>query len=107
MTEWLPFLTGSGGAIVVLAIGFWLFYTGKLHSESEFSRLLDENDELRTANDKLRYALDTERKTLNETASAGQVTNQLIAALTAVATGKVPPLASAPPTGRSAGGAGP
>lgn len=90
MSSYLPLITGSSGAIVVLAIGLYLFLTGKLHSHSEFQKQEAENDQLRAENVQLRLALDTERRTLNESASAGQVTNQLIAALTAVATGRKP-----------------
>lgn len=71
-----------------MAIGLWLFLTGKIHSEREFAKLEAENEALRAEAGQYRFALETERKTLNEAASAGQVTNQLIAALTTVATGR-------------------
>jgi hypothetical protein len=99
----LPLITGSGGALIVLAVGIYLFLTDKLHSHGEFSRLEAENDQLRTENNQLRYALETERKTTNEAASAGQVTNQLIGALTAIATGRRPRQAD---TGLTAGDLG-
>lgn len=75
---------------------------GILRTQREVTRLEEENDQLRRANDKLTYALDTERKTLNETAAAGRVTNQLIAALTSVATAK--PLPPASPAGEHTAG---
>lgn len=103
MTEYLPYITGSGGALAVLVVVISLILSGVLRPQREVTKLEAENDQLRRANDKLTFALDTERKTLNETAAAGQVTNQLIAALTAVATGKPP--AQLPPAGGQAGGA--
>ena len=106
MTEYLPYITGSGGALVVLAVMLSLILSGVLRPQREVAKLEAENDQLRRANDKLAFALDTERKTLNETASAGQVTNQLIAALTSVATGK-PPASVPPPGEHAAGGAAP
>lgn len=82
MTSLLPWITGSGGALVVLAIVLWLIIDGKLHTHGEFERLEEENQQLRTENGQYRFAIDTERKTLNEIASAGAVSNQLISALT-------------------------
>lgn len=91
MESYLPLITGSSGALVVMAIGLYLFLTGKIHSHSEFSKLETENGHLRAENDKYRLALETERHTVNETAAAGQVTNQLITALTTIATGRKAP----------------
>ena len=34
----LPYITGAGGALVVLALVAWAFYIGKLHSDPEFQR---------------------------------------------------------------------
>ena len=42
MTSILPLITGSAGALVVLAIVSYLFFEGKLHSDSEFSKLVTE-----------------------------------------------------------------
>lgn len=77
--------------MVVMAIGLWLFLNGKIHSDREFSKLEAENEQLRTALDRKQVALDTERKTTNDAASAGQVTNQLITALTTIAAGRRKP----------------
>lgn len=99
MQDFLPLITGGGGALVVLSIVAWAFYIGKLHSDREFSKLETENDQLRSSNEQYRLALEAERRTLNETAQAGAVTNQLIAALTSLATGAKPP---APPPGLTA-----
>lgn len=89
-TSLLPYITGSGGALVVLAIVLYLILEGKLHTDGEFQRQEEEIRQLRTENGQLRVAVDIERKTLNETASAGAVTNQLIGALTQIATGNRP-----------------
>jgi hypothetical protein len=73
-----------------MAIGLYLFLAGKIHSDREFSKLEAENDQLRAENNQYKFALDTERKTVNEAVSAGQVTNQLITALTTLAGGRRP-----------------
>ena len=90
MESFIPLITGTGGALVVLVLWVYAFYTGKIHSESEFGKLEEENKALRAENEGLRLALGTERKTVNETASAGQVTNQLISALAGLAAGRAP-----------------
>lgn len=74
----LPLITGSAGALVVLALVAWAFYAGKLHSDTEFAKLEAENANLRAA-------LDTERTAVNEASRTGAVTNQLINALTTMA----------------------
>lgn len=90
MESFLPLITGGGGALIVLALWVYAFFTGKIHSEQEFSRLEEENKELHTENNALRSAISSERKTVDETASAGQVTNQLISALAGLAAGRNP-----------------
>ena len=92
MQNFLPLITGSAGALVVLALVAWGFYAGQLHSDREFSKLEEENSHLRQENSAYRLALDLERKTVNETAAAGQVTNQLIRALVAAARKGTPEL---------------
>ena len=96
MESFLPLITGGGGALVVLALWVYAFYTGKIHSEQEFSRLEEENKELHAENTALRSAISSERKTVDETASAGQVTNQLISALAGLAAGRNPNPPSSP-----------
>lgn len=85
MQSWIPLITGSGGALVVLAIVAFLLGTGKLHSDPEYQRVVDENKDLKAA-------LETERSTNNELARAGGVTNKLIGALVEVATDRHPEL---------------
>ena len=74
MESFIPFITGAGGALVVLSLLVYSFFTGKLHSHIEFSKLEEENRALRAENEGLRLALSAERKTVDETASVGQVT---------------------------------
>lgn len=81
----LPYITGGSSALVILCFLAWAFYTGKLHSDREFNKLETENDELKDENDQLREAIRMERRTSDEVASAAQVTNKLIAALTTLA----------------------
>lgn len=88
MSSYLPLITGGGGAIVVLCLWVYAFYGGKIHSDGEFTRLEQENAQLREENSRWVTALETERRAMNETAQAGQVTNQLITALTTMAAGR-------------------
>jgi hypothetical protein len=81
----LSTLVNSAPSAVIAIVGLWLFFNGKIHSDSEFSALRAENTALRAENDKLREAIMTERQTVNETVQAGTVTNQLIRALTDIA----------------------
>ena len=74
----LPLITGSTGAIVVLALVAYLFYIGKLHSDSEMQKLIRENEDLKEA-------LASERRAVDEAMRTGTVTNQLISALTQIA----------------------
>lgn len=100
MQNYLPLITGGGGALVVLALWVYAFYAGKLHSQEEFGKLEKENTGLRAENEGLRIALSTERRTVDEAASTGQVTNQLISALAGLAAGRQP--APSPPPGLTA-----
>ena len=88
MTSYLPYITGSGGALVVLAVWVTLLLGGQLHTEKEFSKVEEACDALKTENDALRDALDIERRASSDVARAGAVTNQLIAALTGIAAQK-------------------
>ena len=77
-------------ACLALAI-LVLFISGKIHSDSEYAKLEDERDYWREAHERLAEAVQTERKIVNETAEAGRVNNQLIAALTTIATARKTP----------------
>ena len=98
MESFLPLITGGGGALIVIALWVYAFYTGKIHSDQEFTRLEEENKELHAENVALRTALSSERKTVDETASAGQVTNQLISALAGLAAGRSQLPSQSPPS---------
>lgn len=76
----------------ILALVFlYLFLAGKVHSASEYSRLEAERDYWRETSERLSDAASTERKTSTELAQAGTVTNQLISAITQIASGPSPP----------------
>lgn len=81
MQDYLPLITGSGGALVVLAIWVWAMATGKLHSDPEFQAVARERDGYKTA-------LETERTTSSELARAGGVAAKALDALVEVATGR-------------------
>lgn len=78
MESILPYITGSGGALVVLAAGFYWIMTGKLHTDAEFRKVEQESHDLK-------LALDAERQAVNDAARTGAVTLQLIEAITALA----------------------
>ena len=88
MQSYLPLITGSGGALVVLAIVAFLLGTGKLHSDTEFQARVDENRELKDENRDLKNALEIERSTNNELARSGGVAAKALDALVEVATGR-------------------
>lgn len=71
-------ITSTPSAAVALVM-LYLFFAGKVHSDSEFQRVLKENDDLKSA-------LADERQASNELAMTGGVTNKLIGALVDVAT---------------------
>jgi len=85
VTEYLPLITVSAGALVVLVLWLAALLNRKLHTDGEFQRLEMENISLREENAQLRAALDSERRSASDVARAGAVTNQLITALTELA----------------------
>jgi hypothetical protein len=84
--SYLPWITGSGGALVILALWVYAFFAGKIHSDRDFSKLEADNKDLRAANDRLQEALGLERQRSDAVAQAGGVTNQLISGLVKLAT---------------------
>jgi hypothetical protein len=82
----LPLITGGGGALIVLALWVYAFYTGKIHSDRDFTKLETDNADLKAANGKLAEALGLERQRSNDATQAGSVTNQLIGGLVKLAT---------------------
>lgn len=58
MTSFLPLVTGSAGALVILAIIAYLFFTDKIHSEAEFQRVVAAFGQEREAHDRTRQALE-------------------------------------------------
>ncbi|HEY6278721.1 MAG TPA: hypothetical protein VIX86_20605 [Streptosporangiaceae bacterium] len=90
MQNVLPLITGSSGALVVLAVVAYLFLAGRLHSDAEYRKLVRENDDLKAA-------LADERRAVDEAMRTGTVTNQLITALTQLAENRRPIPPPAPP----------
>ena len=88
MGSYLPLITGSGGALVTMALGVWLFLAGKIHSDDEFKALQEERDYWRDAHAEGQRAMEIERRIVTETAQAGTVNVQLIRALTTLAEGR-------------------
>lgn len=83
--SFIPYITGGGGALVVLAFIALAFFSGRLHSDREFNTLEKESDNLKAENDQLREAIRTERKTADEIADTAKVTNKLIDTLATLA----------------------
>lgn len=78
MDRTLTLLLGSSGCLVLALLVLWAFYTGRLHSDREFSAVVKQRDEYKAA-------LENERKAVDEYARTGSTSNQLIAALTQLA----------------------
>lgn len=86
MESYLPLITGGTGALVVLALWVYAFYTGKVHSDQEYRKLEAERDYWRSSSESKDKAITAERRAVNETAEVGAVTNQLISAVVSMAT---------------------
>lgn len=67
-----------GLLVLVVLAAVWAFYTGRVHSDRDYSKLEQENKDLKAA-------LAAERTRADEVTRAGAITNQLISALTQVA----------------------
>ena len=77
MTGLLPYITGSTGALVVLAIIAWMFFTDKIHSEAEFQRVVTAFAQEREAHERTRQALGL----ASARAEAGMKPAELLAAV--------------------------
>jgi len=76
-------ILSSAGVAGVFCV---LFVIGAIFPRSTVMDLKAENADLKAANDRLQEALGLERQRSNDVAQAGAVTNQLIGALTSLAT---------------------
>lgn len=65
----------QGVNLGVLGVVFWLFVGGKLHSDSEFTRVVEDRDTERTAHERTREAL----RLSNVRADTGVMTAQIVA----------------------------
>jgi hypothetical protein len=77
----LPAITGSGGALVVLAIGCWLLVRGTLSPKSALEYRDKQIADLRDALALERQRADTERQRADAAILAAQTTNSVLAAL--------------------------
>ena len=93
MSSYLPWITGPAGGLVILAIGWVLLMTGKIHSDGEYQALKEDRDYWRDAFEAAAQARDIERRIATETAQAGQVANQVLEILADVASARagIPP----------------
>lgn len=74
MSSYLPLITGSGGALVVMAIGFYLFLSGLIVPKSTL-------DEMREQRDEWRRTAELERARGDAGVAAGQVVKDVMTSL--------------------------
>ena len=86
MSSYLPLITGSGGALIVLALWVYAFVSGKIHSDREYTKVETDSARKDEVIERLQEALDLERQRGNDVAQAGAVTNKFIGAMVAIAT---------------------
>jgi hypothetical protein len=77
MQNILPLITGSAGALVVLAIIAYMFFTDKIHSEAEFQRVVLAFTQEKEAHERTRHALEL----ASASAQAGMKPAELLAAV--------------------------
>lgn len=85
VAEILPFLTGGGGAIVALAFGYVLLFTGRIVTGREHDRLTAAYDKAVLANDTLTANLSACRENNAQLLASGNLTTKLLDSLVAVA----------------------
>ncbi len=76
--EFLPLITGTGGAFAALLAGIWLFATGKVIPAKVHKWIVGDKDQQITT---LTEALTLERKRADAAVSAGAATLELFKAL--------------------------
>lgn len=74
MSSYLPLITGSGGALVVMAIGFYLFLAGLIVPKGT-------HDEMREQRDEWRRTAELERARGDASIAAGQVVKDVMTSL--------------------------
>lgn len=77
MESLLPYITGSVGAVVVLAVVAFLFFADKIHSDPEFKRVVEALGQEREAHARTRQALEL----ASARAEAGMKPAELLAAV--------------------------
>ena len=81
LSELLPWLTGSGGAIAVMAAGGYLLLTGRLVTGREFKRVIAGQEKLEQANNVLIESLRVQREQNSQLLNSSEVTTGLLRAL--------------------------
>jgi hypothetical protein len=81
----LPLLTGGGGAIVALTLGYVLLLTGKLVTGREHDRLLEDYQKVTQANDTLTSSLQACRDNNAQLLNSSQLTTRLLDTLAVMA----------------------
>lgn len=100
ITHLLPYITGAGGALVVLVLAVYLILTGKVVTGREHDRLLRDYDKLVQANDTLTSSLQACRDNNAQLLSTGVLANRVLDAFGSLAAQRgVPP----PPTHQEGG----
>jgi hypothetical protein len=51
LSSYLPLITGSGGALVVMAIGLWLFLAGQIVPKGTYDEMREQRDEWKRASE--------------------------------------------------------
>lgn len=88
----LPLVTGGGGAIVVLVLGYWLILSGHFVRKQEHQAALDRAVKLEGTIEKLERANDLQRQSIADLQHQNTrlldnsgITNQLVSTLFALA----------------------
>ena len=74
MSSYLPLITGSGGALIVLALGLWLSLTGMIVPKAT-------HDEMREQRDEYKRIAELERARGDAGVAAGQIVKDVMVSL--------------------------
>lgn len=97
VTDVFPLITGGGGALVVLAIGCWMFATQRIAPRNALRYREQQIEHRDNQIAELRQALANERLRAETAVLAAQTTNSVLAALQkGVTSGNPPPDEASP-----------
>jgi hypothetical protein len=74
LSSYLPLITGSGGALIVLALGLWLSLTGMIVPKAT-------HDEMREQRDEYKRIAELERARGDAGVAAGQIVKDVMVSL--------------------------